>query len=247
MNWTRSLRLFINIKMEDSSDQQWSWALAVGAVFALCGVYSIYNWFATILGNIRFRPQPQSPPAADATPPTHPNKLTLPTFWISEPAAWFALAEAMFRTSNITSQGVMFDLLVAALPEKHLSQVMDIIKAIPAINPYEVLKLRLLEAPVLSDQEKMDALFQLGPLGDRKPSQILASMLSVLPFWVGATADFPIPLLAATSPDAQDAARRTGVRRHPRPSGAGGQILGVPQTPATRGDGGSGAGERRQQ
>ncbi len=76
----------------------------------------------------------------------------------------------------------MFDLLVAALPEKNLSQVMDIIKAIPPINPYEVLKLRLLEAHVLSDQEKMDALFQLGPLGDRKPSpQLLASMLSVCP------------------------------------------------------------------
>jgi hypothetical protein len=153
--------------------------LAVGAVFALYGVCS--HWFATILGNIRFRPQPQSLPAADAVPPTHHSKLTLPTFWISEPAAWFALAEAKFRTSNITSQRVMFDLLVAALPEKHLSQVMDIIKAIPAINPYEVLKLRLLEVQVLYDQEKMDALFQLGPLGDRKPSQLLASMLSVCP------------------------------------------------------------------
>ena len=168
--------------MEDSSEQQqWSWALAVGAVFALYGVCSLYTWFANILGNIRFRPQPQSSPAADAAPPTHPSKLTLPTFWVSEPAAWFALAEAKFRTSNITSQRVMFDLLVAALPEKHLSQVMDIIKAIPAINPYEVLKLRLLEAHVLSDQEKMDVLFQLGPLGDRKPSQLLASMLSVCP------------------------------------------------------------------
>ncbi len=155
--------------------------MAVGAVFALYGVCSLYTWFATILGNIRFRPQPQSPPATDAVPPTHQSKLTLPTFWISEPAAWFALAEAKFRTSNITSQRVMFDLLVAALPEKHLSQVMDIIKTIPAINPYEVLKLRLLEAHVLSDQKKMDALFQLGPLGDRKPSQLLASMLSVCP------------------------------------------------------------------
>jgi hypothetical protein len=49
--------------MEDSSEQQWSWALAVGAVFALYGVCSLYNWFATILGNIRFRPRPQSPPS----------------------------------------------------------------------------------------------------------------------------------------------------------------------------------------
>jgi hypothetical protein len=75
----------------------------------------------------------------------------------------------------------MFDLLVAALPEKSLSQVMDIIKNIPAINPFEVLKLRLLEAHMLSDQEKMNALFQLGPLGNHKPSQLLASMLSVCP------------------------------------------------------------------
>jgi hypothetical protein len=58
----------------------------------------------------------------------------------------------------------MFDLLVAALPEKNISQVMDIIKNIPAISPYEVLKLGLLEAHILSDKEKMDSLFQLGPL-----------------------------------------------------------------------------------
>jgi hypothetical protein len=168
--------------MEDSSDQQWSWALAVGAIFTLYGVCSLYNWVANTRGNIRFRPQPQSPPATDAFPPTQPSKLTLPAFWILEPAAWFALAEAKFRTSNITSQRVMFDLLVAALPEKNLSQVMDIIKNIPAINPFEVLKLRLLEAHVLSDQEKMDALFQLG---DCKPSQLLASMLSVCPYGMG--------------------------------------------------------------
>ncbi len=81
--------------MEDSSDQQWSWALAVVAIFALYGVCSLYNWVAILLGNIRFWPQPQqSPLATDAVPPTHPSKLTLPPFWISEPAAWFALAEA---------------------------------------------------------------------------------------------------------------------------------------------------------
>ncbi len=66
--------------MEDSSEQQWSGALAVGAVFALYRACSLYNWFATILGNFWFRPLPQSPPAADAVPPTHPSKLTLPTF-----------------------------------------------------------------------------------------------------------------------------------------------------------------------
>ncbi len=76
---------------------------------------------------------------------------------------WFTLAEAKFQTSNITNQRVMFDLLVTALLEKNLSQVMDIIKNIPAVNPFEVLKLRLLEAHVLSNQEKMDTLSSWAP------------------------------------------------------------------------------------
>ncbi len=92
--------------------------------------------------------------AAAAHKTSHDNFSALTVWTRAAPAAWFALAEAKFRTSNITSQRVMFDLLVAALPEKHLSQVMDIIKAIPAINPYEVLKLRLLEVHMLYDQER---------------------------------------------------------------------------------------------
>jgi len=69
--------------MEDSSDQQWSRALAMGAIFALYGVCSLYNWIANILGNIWFWPQ-QSPSATDAVPPTHPSKLTLPAFELQQ-------------------------------------------------------------------------------------------------------------------------------------------------------------------
>jgi hypothetical protein len=57
----------------------------LGTVYSLYGVCSLYSWIANIFGNIWFRPQ-QSPPAADAVPP-QPRKLTLPAFWISEPAA----------------------------------------------------------------------------------------------------------------------------------------------------------------
>jgi len=153
--------------------------MAVEATLALYGICSLHNWVASIISNFWFRPQ-QTPLMVPADLP-HPSKLNLPAFWISEPAAWFVFAEAKFCTKHITSQRVMFDLLVAALPEMTLTQVMDIINNILAVNPFEVLKFRLLETHVLSDQEKMDALFQLGPLGDRKPSQLLASMLSVCP------------------------------------------------------------------
>ena len=53
----------------------------------------------------------------------------------------------------------MFDLLLAALPEATLAQVMDVVNNVPAVNPFSILKARLLEAHVVSDQEKMDALF----------------------------------------------------------------------------------------
>jgi hypothetical protein len=62
--------------MEDIENQQWSWAMAVGAVFTMYVVCSIYSWMANIFGNIRFRPQ-QSLPAADAVLP-HPSKLSCP-------------------------------------------------------------------------------------------------------------------------------------------------------------------------
>jgi len=141
------------------------------------------------------------------------------------------------------------------------AQVMDIINNSLAVNPFKVLKLRLLEAHVLSDQEKIDALFQLGPLGDRKPSQLLASMLLVWPSGmeiqsVPSTSSFsgclrccircsssrsPVPLRSVAASEAAYAARRTGLRRHPLPGCVGGQVVGIPQVSATRGDGSAGA------
>jgi hypothetical protein len=179
--------------------------------------------------------------AVPAAPP-HPSKLNLSAFWISEPAVWFLFAEAKFCTNHITSQRVMFDLLVAALPETTLAQVMDIINNILAVNPFEVLKLRLLEAHVLSDQEKMDALFQLGLLGDRKPSQLLASMLSVCSLGMEIKPVFQylflqwLPQTLRTLLGEQDCGN---IRA---PGGVSGQVVAVPQAPAARGDGSPGAG-----
>jgi hypothetical protein len=40
--------------------------------------------------------------------------------------------------------------------------------------PYYTVKARLLETHTLSDQEKLNFLFKTEPLGDGKPSQLLA-------------------------------------------------------------------------
>jgi hypothetical protein len=107
--------------------------------------------------------------------------VVLPPFWASRPAAWFAFAESKFRQKAVDSQRKMFDLLLAALPEKVLDQVMDVVANIPEDFPYDTLKARLLETHTLSDLEKLDVLFRTEPLGGRKPSQLLATMLASCP------------------------------------------------------------------
>ena len=81
--------------------------------------------------------------------------VTLPPFWAARPAAWFAFAESKFREKAIISQRRRFDLLLAAMPEKILDQVMDVVDNILEDFPYDTLKSRLLETHTLSDHEKL--------------------------------------------------------------------------------------------
>jgi hypothetical protein len=46
---------------------------------------------------------------------------------------------------------------------------------------FDTLKARHLETHTLSDQEKMDTLFESEPFGGRKPSQKIANMLAYCP------------------------------------------------------------------
>jgi hypothetical protein len=53
--------------------------------------------------------------------------------------------------------------------------------ATPAANPYTVLKGRLLSSHQQTDFQRAEMLFDMPALGNRKPSQLMASMLEVCP------------------------------------------------------------------
>jgi hypothetical protein len=110
------------------------------------------------------------------------NKTILLPFWVARPAAWFAFAESKFRENAVFSQEQRFNLLLAAMPEKILDQIMDKVENVPEDSPYEMLNACLLETHTLSDQEKMDVLFKSEPLVGQKPSQMMANMLAYCPF-----------------------------------------------------------------
>jgi hypothetical protein len=105
----------------------------------------------------------------------------LPPFWVARPAAWFTFAENKFCEKAVNSQRRHFDLLLAAIPEKILDNIMDVVDNIPEDFRYHTLKSRLLATHTLSDQEKLDVLFKSKPLGGRKPSQMFANMLASCP------------------------------------------------------------------
>jgi hypothetical protein len=115
------------------------------------------------------------PPAAAS------SNVKLPQFWPQASVAWFAQAECVFHTKRMTDSFGKYCHLVAMLPPDTVRHVMDIIEVTPALQPYEMLKERLLSHFRMSEYERLDKLFTMPDLGGRKLSAMLAAMLEVCP------------------------------------------------------------------
>jgi hypothetical protein len=123
--------------------------------------------------------------APQAGPQQQPQQgrqfLQLPAFWPDTPASWFALAESRFRLRNVTEEATQYDYLVSSLPKESVRLVLDLVEVPPEANPYTTLKARLLSSHQLTNFQKIEQLHQMGNLGDRKPSELLAQMLELCP------------------------------------------------------------------
>jgi len=126
-------------------------------------------------------PQYVQPPQFYPPPPPRVINVQLPPFWTERPLSWFSTVEARFRLHHIVEEQVKFDLLVTALPQSVAAAVVDVIDRPPIEYPYTALKHRLLEAHELSDYQKLEMLFKMGPLGGRRPSELLTAMLEYCP------------------------------------------------------------------
>ena len=124
-------------------------------------------------------PDDQQPPPPPAT--VHVTSVKLPEFWTEQPLIWFTQAEAQFAIKRITVSLTKFYYVVAALPQGVAAGVMDILRAPPANEPYETLKSRLEQSYSISEYNRAEQLINLPALGDRKPSHMMNSMLSLLP------------------------------------------------------------------
>ncbi len=71
--------------------------------------------------------------------------------------------------------------LVSALTKEAVSLVLDVVEHPPERLPYTALKQSLLDSHQLSDYQRIAALHKMEPLGGRKPSELLASMMELCP------------------------------------------------------------------
>lgn len=110
-----------------------------------------------------------------------PKNFKLPEFWPHAPDLWFCRAEFRFEVAGVNSEREKFAHVVDALNYDSLKLVKDLMVNPPFYKPYMALKARLLLATQLTPIQMAEKLMKEAELGDRRPSQLLASMLEFCP------------------------------------------------------------------
>ena len=125
----------------------------------------------------------QQPPVnnAPAVPRAVPVKLA--EFWQEEPALWFTQAEAQFRRGLITDGRLQADYLISSLQAATLKSVRDILTDTTADETtlYNRLKERLVHRFAATKWSMAFQILTHPGLGDLRPTQLLDTMMSLLP------------------------------------------------------------------
>jgi hypothetical protein len=114
--------------------------------------------------------------------PVRLHSLKLPVFWVDKPVSRFKLTESRFHLHGINREKTRYNKLVSVLIKETVSLVLDGMKHPPERFLYMASMQSLLDSHHLSDYRRITALHKLEPLGGRKPSELLASMLELCPW-----------------------------------------------------------------
>ena len=108
----------------------------------------------------------------------------LPDFWVEDRTVWFLQVDAKFWRANITRSRTKYEYVIPLLPPKVLTQCRDIIIAASGDeeqDPFGRLRERLVGSYTPSKWQLAYQIIHHPDIGDRRPSQLMASMLALLP------------------------------------------------------------------
>nr|VZI27029.1 unnamed protein product [Spirometra erinaceieuropaei] len=101
-------------------------------------------------------------------------------FWQHAPELYFFRIEATFHSAKKTRETDKHYELVEAPPPTIYSQVQTLLRDTPTDAPYTKLKAELLRLTSVPDRQRCHALVKEEALGDRKPSELLRRMRSLV-------------------------------------------------------------------
>ena len=108
--------------------------------------------------------------------------MKLPPFWTKDCCFWFTLTESTFNHIDIADPRLHFDLLLPALPEEVIEQVRRVLHTDDDIpDPYPTNKARLMEFFTPKPLDQCQKIIFGPELGNRRRSQLLETMLALLP------------------------------------------------------------------
>ncbi|BHF66544.1 hypothetical protein SprV_0200956500 [Sparganum proliferum] len=110
----------------------------------------------------------------------HAINFTLPEFWQHAPELYFIRIESAFYSANVTKELAKYHKLVEVLRAGVISQVQSLLANPPADASYSALKAEILRHNSVSDRQRYHQLIKEELLGDRKPSDLLRRMRSLL-------------------------------------------------------------------
>ena len=109
------------------------------------------------------------------------NTVKLPPFWVHNSAAWFRNADGQFFLNGINDELVKYYNALNAIPESVVNRIADFVEAELPDDPYTQLRARLVTAHELSPYQRVHMIATLPPIGDQKPSDLLAEMVRLCP------------------------------------------------------------------
>jgi len=107
--------------------------------------------------------------------------VRLQNLWPDRPVIWFVQVEAHFELADITRQRTKFKYVGSQLNQQQAAVVEDIIISPREHEPYDRLKAELVRRLPTSHEQRVRQLLSYEEMGDRKPSQFLRNIKSLVP------------------------------------------------------------------
>lgn len=105
----------------------------------------------------------------------------LPEFYTANPRMWLDSIESLFHMKKVVNQTDKYSAVRSALPYSVVRLLPAIMDGMPAVKPFDTLKAAILEEFTPSIYQRMETLANLPPLGDQKPSELLATIRNLEP------------------------------------------------------------------